>query len=272
MEKDTVRLARITEQLSSQKIDHVIMKAVDGSKHDMSGVTEMCKMVCTKSMIGIMLSHISCWKYIVDNNLDKAIILEDDAIIENNFIEKSQELVDSIRQEDKDKWELILLGCFLCSYNGNDLLSKIIMKINNPTKSAVDKKYNDLLYVPSSWGGTHAYMLSNKGARKLLLKLSDASYHVDFQMAHTNIHTLAARKKLATQNADASESHNTSSIPWVNVFKIDHGELDADFILTMPIGQILGVKITAFLILQIIAFAIVLYIARKGYYHYLVKK
>ena len=86
MENDTGRLSKMKSQFTEQNIDHEVIKAVDGSKHDMSNVTNMCKMICTKSMIGIMLSHISCWQYIVDNNLKSAIILEDDVILEDNFV------------------------------------------------------------------------------------------------------------------------------------------------------------------------------------------
>ena len=130
-------------------------------------------------------------------------------------------------------------------------------------QEASDKAYNDLLYVPRSWGGMHAYMLSNRGARKLLEKLPKASYHVDFQIAHTDIKTLAARKKLATQRANAEESHNATSIPMLNIIKLDHGELDLDFVLTMPGMQIFGVKITLLLVLQILAVLIISYIAWK---------
>lgn len=263
MENDVDRLSKIKSQFLEQAIDHEVIKAVDGSKHDMTNVTDMCKMICTKSMIGIMLSHISCWQYIVDNNLESAIILEDDVILEDNFVASAGNLIKSLKYEDKNSWELILLGCFLCTYSGNDLLTKFIMKVNNPMQEASDKAYNDLLYIPRSWGGTHAYMLSNKGARRLLEKLPKASYHVDFQIAHTDIKTLAARKKLATQRADAADSHNATSIPLLNVVKLDHGELDLDFILTMPGMQILGVKITLLLVLQILLVLIISYIAWK---------
>lgn len=263
MENDTQRLSKMKNQFTSQNIDYTVIKAVDGSNHDLSNVTKMCKMICTNSMIGIMSSHIKCWKHIIDNNLDKAIILEDDTVLEDNFISGSQNLINSLHEEDKNTWELILLGCFLCSYNNNDLLSKFIMKVNNPRRETSDKKYNDLLYVPSSWGGAHAYILSNKGARKLLSQLSKVSYHVDFEMAHADIHTLAARKKLANQNANAQESHNASSKSWMNVIKIDKGELDPDFVLTMPACQLFGIKITTFLILQIIAVISILYYTWK---------
>lgn len=263
LEKDTERRKKIESQLSYNRLNYKIIKGVDGSNTKVENVTEMCKLICTDSMIGIMASHIKCWQYVADNDLEYAVILEDDAVLSENFEENVNILIKSLNTEP---WDVLLLGCFLCVYDDNDFFSKLIMKINNPFKSAEDEKYNDLLYKPNSWAGAHAYVVSKKGAKSLLEKLPKVSYHVDFQMSHSGINIFAAKTPLATQRADPEESHNASSKKWMNISKIDHNQLDLDFVFTMPCMSLLGCKITTFLIIKTIIWIIFTYSLTKVFF------
>lgn len=118
LEEDTGRLKNISNQLDQfTRIDAIRGSDItDLQPHS----TLFCRLFCTHTMIGCMLSHIKCWRYIVDNNLDRAIILEDDAKLVPDFKTKAQKLVDDAPND----WDVILCGCFLCNEISNDYFSK----------------------------------------------------------------------------------------------------------------------------------------------------
>ena len=93
------------------------------------------------------MSHRKAWKYIVDNKLKSAIILEDDCKMNIKPPKKMPNV------------ELIWL------HN--------LMKI----RYGFDKKRNNL-----TGHGGFAYCLSNKGAKKLLYLTQTMNDHVDLQM------------------------------------------------------------------------------------------
>lgn len=106
----------------------------------------------TKGAVGCSLSHIGCWKYIVDNNIEKAIIFEDDCKLKPemfNHIEKCYE------QFNKD--------IFLIGYQ------KIYRK----------KVINDCFSTAESFIGSHAYIITKKGAKKLLKNSTPIELHID---------------------------------------------------------------------------------------------
>lgn len=254
LKKDTERLINMTKQLNN----FVRIDAIDGAKDDRSNVTRFCKAVCTNSMIGCMKSHMLCWKYIVDNNLDYAIILEDDVKLNKNFEEESKKVISSAGPSALIDWDVILLGCFLCQFEKNDTLTKTIMKLRSPFSS--QKDLNEYLYIPSTWGGMHAYVVSRNGAKRLLEKFPRASYHVDFVMVmDKDLQILASKKQLAQQNTSGKGSYNADSVPFMNIFKLDHGTMDIDFAMTMPMMQIVGYKISIWSIFKLIVWIIMFY-------------
>lgn len=245
-------------QMINQGMDYEIINAVDGSSYEKSKVSWLCDKFCTNTMIGCMLSHIKCWEYIVEKDLDYALILEDDVKLQDDVVKESKKLIDSVKN---DTWDIILIGCFLCKYEDNDFVSKFIMKTGRLFEKAEDKPYNDVLYTPFTWSGTHSYIVSKEGAIKMLEKVKGkASYHVDYIISRFDIKTLAAIKKLAYQNADAEESHNASSMSFLNFKKLDHGDLDIDFIMTMPMMSIFNYKVNSIRVIYLV-FIIILMIA-----------
>ena len=50
--------------------------------------------------IGICLTHFKLWKYLADKPEDFAIVLEDDALIQNNFLEDLPKLLDQVTNDD----------------------------------------------------------------------------------------------------------------------------------------------------------------------------
>ena len=97
--------------------------------------------------LGCFESHYNCWKYVVDNNLDSCLILEDGIeILRDDF--------DSISIHD----ELDILF------------------INEEMKMDLNKNFIGY--------GTQGYIVTKKGAKKLIDKCYTLSAPIDLQMRH----------------------------------------------------------------------------------------
>ena len=252
MHQDKERLDKIERQLDVTRIE-----AVDGSKDDMSGTNMMCRYFCTNSMVGIYKSHLKCWQYIIDNNLDYAIILEDDVQVVPDFQKRAQDLVDSTILQ----WDILLLGCFFCKIDKNDWLSRLY--INSAYPKGKEEDINDLLYKPRGWSGAHAYLVSRQGAKNLLSKFKTVTFHVDYVLSHSYLDVFASKQLLATQNTSGVGSYNAKEIPLFRGIKLDNKSVDLDFILTMPVGEVGGVKIHLWLVFKLLCVLMIIYLVTK---------
>ena len=115
------------------------------------------------------MSHIKCWKYIVDNNITHSYIIEDDIEITN---------IDLFKLNIHLKKNIINLNNnnkLFISFNSN------IVKLNNfPDTSIEDysniKKINGLLV------GTHFYYINYNMAKYLLTSCINITYQIDIEI------------------------------------------------------------------------------------------
>jgi GR25 family glycosyltransferase involved in LPS biosynthesis len=146
--------------------------------------TTFCNYFCSHGMIGCWLSHYFLWKYIVENKLDKVLVLEDDAIPIDNFDEK----FNSVSKKFPKDWDLIYLGCGgTCT--------------NNATKLDIITPVYPL--------STYAYMISYNGAKKLIESdfMKYVFYHIDaalglFYNIHKNFKMYAVANTLIHHKDD----------------------------------------------------------------------
>lgn len=164
--------------------NYEIIKAIDGKElpDDTSEIYNKEKSVLIhrqlkKTEIACALSHIEIAKKVIEQNLEYAIILEDDAELTLEF----KQFIKDFNLEP-NKFDFLILGSFSSNqfFNGKlknkhspyrliekesiTYLDKIEFYIGQTT---IHKSYyptQTLDYVH----GTHAYMLSNSGAKKLL--------------------------------------------------------------------------------------------------------
>lgn len=106
----------------------------------------------TKGAVGCALSHIKCWKKIVDDDIKEAIIFEDDCDIEPGIFTHIQ---DCYEKFDKD--------IFIFGYIG--LFNKKIL--------------NSCFSKAESYMGAHAYLLTKEGAKTLLTHSLPIELHLD---------------------------------------------------------------------------------------------
>ena len=119
--------------------------------YDENEALRVFKRSLTKGEIGCALSHLSIYQKIVDQNIEKAIIFEDDIEIYDGFFD----VIESIEKFPND-WELVLLG-----YH-----QKIIRKYFCCQLSLKDK-YR-LVRLSDIHTGAHAYLINFRGAKRLL--------------------------------------------------------------------------------------------------------
>jgi hypothetical protein len=67
-------------------------------------------------MIGCYLSHVKFWWKVADEPEPYQMVLEDDAVVSEQFHDRSQQMVDELQNnpETKDNWDVLLLGAFSC--------------------------------------------------------------------------------------------------------------------------------------------------------------
>lgn len=196
LEKDTEKKKLIEKQCKRQGFDFEIIKAVNGnelSKETLSAeVYEYGKEHLTKGEIGCALSHKIIYKKIADENLDFALILEDDAIINektNNLFKKLEKII------DRNKNQVLLM-----QKSSQFFLNR---------KIKIDAEYE--FYEAWNPKCTHGYMITNKAA-KTILKINtpiirEADHWLSFyQLSLLKVYCL--NKNLITSRDEDKEASN----------------------------------------------------------------
>ena len=124
----------------------------------------------TLGAIGCYLSHVKLWEVLANSDDDMLLILEDDAIVNNFSAFQINQFLNEIIENDPD-WDVIFLGYTKPSPSSNaDIpVTDFVYKINEITFQ------------------THAYLLSKKGALKLLSKAFPIVDQVDSYMSYMAI-------------------------------------------------------------------------------------
>merc|ERR1712227_220574 len=121
LKRRTDRFQRMKYNFDMLGIDFTVVPAVDGRQMNQDYVEEnKIKMLpefsepyhgrpLTMGEIGCFMSHYNIWKLIVESDLEKVLIFEDDIRFEPYFLSKLDHLIrelDSIR----DQWDLVYIG------------------------------------------------------------------------------------------------------------------------------------------------------------------
>lgn len=110
--------------------------------------------------VGCALSHIAVWQWLADSEHEMVLVLEDDAIIPPDFVERANQCIQqSTILQDPKKWDMWLLGGIW------DDLSKI------PGETTVLRVGSYVLF--------HAYVITKRMAKKLLQDVYPIEGHID---------------------------------------------------------------------------------------------
>ena len=222
-----------------------------------------CYYLCSPSMIGIWMSHYSLWQHIVKNNETNVLIMEDDAYPADDFNSRLPTLLEKIPKD----FDMLYFGCIgSCDEQYNNFIKFFFGGSN---KNVYDQNNNDEMkeiirpYFPLA---LHGYMVSNKGAKKLLNneKFKKISYHIDFALPvlifndfKSNFNVYAVIPSLIKQGFGSDSDNLSSNHPLINypLSKIKITEtmnLDYSSNIQQFYLRHIGVPITQFLLFMII--------------------
>jgi GR25 family glycosyltransferase involved in LPS biosynthesis len=251
----------LVKEISNFKLNPILVKGVNGKELTSNEINEntsyLYPYIGPRSAIGIGMSHINVWKMFLESGKPNCLIVEDDALFEDNFVEK---LNIGLENTPKD-YDILYLGCFGCQsqYNYHTLMHR---QFNF-------KKINDYVSVPGIAFATHGYIVSKRGVKKLLKYLDKNIYmHIDgcIQDLHKSnlIKEYVLNERIIYQSStDSSVSTNTSNThPYIVSKLLSNFYLDtklrANYDLSMSqmqIGSFVGTPSTLiFLLLGIIVY------------------
>ena len=170
LEQSADRRADMAKRLNPLHVSYTFFKAVNGHALDTNNLPDYDRTRrrlyfgrdLTKGEIGCLLSHRALYQHMVDNNIECAIILEDDVFIEPSFPQLIREALQS-----PVKWDIIRFLAY-------DKVQKIGRDIYSlPTKP------HKLARLPTTSGGAYGYMLTKKAAQELLRHMRKNALPVD---------------------------------------------------------------------------------------------
>lgn len=92
------RVEHVHSHLSKIIPDLEIFNAIEGKTNQLEyylgkrEIKEKFYNFCRRGQLACLLSHVEVWKKIINENINECVILEDDALIQENFIEKFEEI------------------------------------------------------------------------------------------------------------------------------------------------------------------------------------
>lgn len=243
LDRSTDRMTVMARQLETLGVPFQRFPAVDGAKVSRADLqrlaTPVCRTFCTPSMIGCALSHMNLWRLVVERGYERALVIEDDARLVPTF---RQGLRDALRDVPSD-FDVLLLGCFmLCNKDRN------YAPLNHFARLFVGRRKDDRtwgsVFVPEKFAGTHCYVVSRRGAKKLLHLLPRVRGHIDMFMDQPEVRLYAVSPDLAFQrdmsaSTIASFSFPKTLLPLLERVR-DDKNVSLAYTLSAPIGQVAG--------------------------------
>lgn len=170
------RKVHVKKQLDALGLEFEFFDAVDGREFDVPNHPNYDRKRRLKAFgrdlkggeMGCMLSHKNIYQKMLDENIEHAVVFEDDVIIEDEFKHVLDSLIDC-----KVDYELVR---FLGSEKVAKLKQRKVEELINGFS------LNRLMTTP---GGAHAYLITKSGASKMLNHMDKVYLPVDTLMGYT---------------------------------------------------------------------------------------
>jgi glycosyl transferase family 25 len=205
MDKDSDRLERVTKECNIVDIKFERfpgIKITDLSKNILNKyIPEETQKYGTNGMIGCGLSHLFVWQEGIKHNYKNILILEDDVYFTDEFNEYLKNAIEELPED----YDILYLG-----YKDT---------ICNPPK---DCSFN-YIYKPHFPLLLHAYIVSNKGLKKLVNLITKVDDHIDWLIARNidKLNIYVTKKKIANQIWKNSNNSNLKTFPKIINFYLD---------------------------------------------------
>jgi glycosyl transferase family 25 len=204
LDKDVNRYQKCLKQMNDYDIKNFErFPAINGSglteKEKKNLTTDVGYIIASTSMIGCGTSHINIWKKIIKEGINKTLVLEDDFILKDNFINNFNHYY----KYCPENYDILYLT--------DNLLHNKNIKI---------KDINDYYYKQLLISQTVGYIISIEGARKLLNYINKITYHIDVELAflsliNSNINIISLKEPLIYQTYDNSHNINDCHYPLI---------------------------------------------------------
>ena len=243
-----------------KKLNIHFINAIDGCLMKKNNNYNMNHIACS-------LSHLKAWDYVIENDLNNFIIVEDDVVFKNNFLEKTNKYLNNLPKN----WDFIYFGYFgLAEYNNNyHLIEKILFSL--PKLGLFEKKnsylkYNEEFYIPKYPLGLHCYTI-NKNVIQLFKNKAFYEIHTipDVQLANFFAYNqyrdvYCTRENLASQYTSIFSSNNFSSniLSSNNMYVYDSYTLS--WRLSLYVHKIFNIPINGFIYIYLLVFLIIIII------------
>lgn len=122
--------------------------------------------------LGCALSHIYVYKNIINNNIPYSVILEEDAIIYDEFDKKLQKVLNNL----PENWDIVFLG-MSCNYSHDDRCK------DNDDMKCIGNNIYTIKYIY----GTYGYLINLKGAKKIMNNIYPIWWHLDTLISNLNV-------------------------------------------------------------------------------------
>jgi len=119
--------------------------------------------------LGCSLSHMHIYNEMISKNIAYTIILEEDAVIQDNFIKELQKVLQNI----PENWDILFLG-FSCEYSHDERCHK----------NDNYRKYNGNIFDISYIYGTYGYLINKKAAEKIMKNIFPLWWHYDTMLSY----------------------------------------------------------------------------------------
>jgi GR25 family glycosyltransferase involved in LPS biosynthesis len=203
LDKDIDRLNNSYKRLNYYNIDNyerypAINAAKATEKELNSYTTTIGKIIASKTMIGCGISHINIWKKIVKEKINKSLILEDDFILVDDFLNKFNRII--------NKAPLNYDMLFLTS----DQMHNPSIKIRD-----INEYFYKQIFISQAVG----YIITLDGAKKILKYINKVSYHIDNEILikslFTDLDIISIKEKLIYQTFETSNNINDRNYPLI---------------------------------------------------------
>lgn len=178
LKKDIERREHMEELCNQYNLQYQFTDAIYGKNLDKDTISKIYNKEesirkfgreLTKGELACVLSHINIYKHIVENDISKAFIFEDDIQIEKDF----PTLMQSINKFPND-WELVLFGY----HRGSSRKDKEAKSYTRCKKNITTK--HKLVRFAEIATGAHGYLINLRGAKKLIDELSTIKMPMDY--------------------------------------------------------------------------------------------
>lgn len=160
--------------------DHLDKTEIEKEYPNVFKLTKRDKRYLKLSEISLLLKHCWCLKNAKEKNYESIMILEDDVVFENNFVE----LFNSYKKQLPIDWDILWTGT-CCNLHANKNSNKNIFKMNGSRC-------------------THSFILSKNGIDKILKEIKNIDEAIDWYyndiIERLNLNNYWAEPPLAYQS------------------------------------------------------------------------